>query len=74
MATKGIKGAQIHATGGRPANLHHPTNVTGHINRHASVKSVHNNIKASVGKEGFFMGKQAHGPQTVHEARGKHLA
>lgn len=73
MATKSIKGAQISASGGRPANLHKPTNnFSGRPHSVANVKGGPD--LGGTLKESFFVGKQASGPKTVQKAKGFHLA
>lgn len=70
MSYKGIKGAQIKASGGKPS-----TNVGGVVGKVSHTSNVKGGPNlGGLGKEGFFMGKSASGPKTVIEARGKHLA
>lgn len=73
-AYKKIQGNPIKPTGGKPSGKMFNGGVVGRIKHNVSIKSPHNNISPKVGGESYFMGKQANGPETVHEARGKHLA
>lgn len=73
-AYKKIQGNPIKPQGGKPKGKMFDGGVVGHVQRNINIKSIHNSISGSVNKEGFFMGKQASGPNTVFEARGKHLA
>lgn len=73
MHNKHIKGSAIKPSGGRPANFHNPTALRG------SVKSVSNlrggNMLVGHGfNSKFHAFKKPSGPETVVEARGKHLA
>ena len=72
-AYKKIVGSPIKPQGGKPSGGMFNDGVVGHIQGNKHIRSVHS-ITPSIGKEGFFMGKQASGPKTVVEAKGKHLA
>lgn len=73
MATKGIKGAQIHATGGRPAGLHHPTNLRGTVKQVSNLRGGNMLVGHDTNSK-FSKSVKPTGPDTVKEARGFHLA
>lgn len=69
MSYKGIKGAQIKASGGKPST--NRTGVVGHVSKDVHIKST---TPEGCSGRSHWMGSGASGPKTVHEARGKHLA
>lgn len=72
-AYKKIIGAAIRTKGCKPSGKMFDGGVIGHINSSQKIKSIHS-ITPNVGKEGFFMGKQASGPKTIHKGAGRELA
>jgi len=72
LHNKHIVGLPIKPRGNRPANFKTPSNIAGSVKRVGNIKGGPH--LAQGGGHDRFMGSQASGPNTVTEARGKHLA
>lgn len=70
-AYKKIIGTSIRPSGEKPKGAMFSDGVGSHPKSGVSIRTTQ--PKTGVGRNSW-MGSQAHGPNTVHEARGKHLA